>query len=204
MRFKQLIIGVLIGLITFGSISSLSKSENLSIPITYENIKITIDGKESTSNVEPFIYNGSTFVPVRFVSEALGAKVDWIKSTNTVEIVNTIRNENLNLLSQIEVLKNNLDTAEIKLDEAKDDIDYYKNKYDSLLESSTQTYTPPKSIETTDSLEDDKEVIVYITKTGEKYHSSGCRYLSRSKISISLNNAKSQGYGACSVCNPPR
>jgi len=43
---------------------------------------------------------------------------------------------------------------------------------------------------------------VYITKTGAKYHSSGCRYLSKSCISISLSNAKSQGYTACSVCRP--
>lgn len=45
--------------------------------------------------------------------------------------------------------------------------------------------------------------IVYITKTGEKYHKSGCRYLARSKIPISLSNAKARGYTPCSVCNPP-
>ncbi|MCX7614888.1 MAG: nuclease (SNase), partial [Clostridiales bacterium] len=48
-----------------------------------------------------------------------------------------------------------------------------------------------------------KTITVYITKTGHKYHRSGCRYLSRSKIAISLKDAKAEGYGACSVCNPP-
>lgn len=43
---------------------------------------------------------------------------------------------------------------------------------------------------------------VYITKTGSKYHRSGCRYLSKSQISIDKNDAISQGYSACSVCNP--
>ena len=43
---------------------------------------------------------------------------------------------------------------------------------------------------------------VYITKTGSKYHKGTCRYLSRSKIPISLEDAKKQGYGACSVCKP--
>ncbi len=42
---------------------------------------------------------------------------------------------------------------------------------------------------------------VYITLTGSKYHRSNCSYLS-SKISISLKDAKSQGYTACSRCNP--
>ena len=44
---------------------------------------------------------------------------------------------------------------------------------------------------------------VYITKTGSKYHSGGCRYLSRSCIPISLSEAKSDGYDPCSVCDPP-
>jgi len=52
--------------------------------------------------------------------------------------------------------------------------------------------------------EDNKSTIVYITKTGEKYHRSGCRYLSRSKIAIELGDAKSQGYAPCSVCDPPQ
>ena len=43
---------------------------------------------------------------------------------------------------------------------------------------------------------------VYITNTGEKYHSGGCRYLKKSKIPISRSDALAQGYGACSVCNP--
>ena len=49
-----------------------------------------------------------------------------------------------------------------------------------------------------------KEQTVYITKTGKKYHTATCRYLSRSKYSISLKDAKAQGYTACSVCKPPQ
>jgi competence protein ComEC len=50
---------------------------------------------------------------------------------------------------------------------------------------------------------DPSKITVYITKTGEKYHTSGCRYLSSSKIPISLKDAKARGYGPCSVCKPP-
>ena len=45
--------------------------------------------------------------------------------------------------------------------------------------------------------------IVYVTRTGAKYHRDGCRYLSKSKIPIRLSEAKARGYGPCSVCNPP-
>jgi hypothetical protein len=45
---------------------------------------------------------------------------------------------------------------------------------------------------------------VYITKSGTKYHRAGCRYLSSSRIPISLGEAKARGYEPCSVCDPPR
>lgn len=48
-----------------------------------------------------------------------------------------------------------------------------------------------------------QDVTVYITKTGAKYHRDGCRYLSKSRIPISLSDAK-RGYEPCSVCNPPQ
>lgn len=41
---------------------------------------------------------------------------------------------------------------------------------------------------------------VYVTNTGAKYHRSGCRYLKKSQIKISLSDAKAQGYSACSIC----
>ena|SRR5712692_4685345 len=44
-----------------------------------------------------------------------------------------------------------------------------------------------------------KNVTVYITRTGRKYHKLSCRHL-RSVISISLSDAESRGYTACSVC----
>lgn len=51
---------------------------------------------------------------------------------------------------------------------------------------------------------DTVESIVYVTKTGEKYHSDGCQYLRKSKIEMDLSSAKASGYTPCSKCNPPR
>jgi len=44
---------------------------------------------------------------------------------------------------------------------------------------------------------------VYITQTGECYHTSGCASLKKSKIETSLQDATSSGYRACSKCKPP-
>jgi len=49
---------------------------------------------------------------------------------------------------------------------------------------------------------DSDDPIVYVTKTGSKYHKAGCRSLSKSAIPMKLSEA-SKRYGACSVCKPP-
>lgn len=45
-----------------------------------------------------------------------------------------------------------------------------------------------------------KQGIVYVTNTGKKYHSEGCRYLRYSKIPINIKKARDLGYTACKVC----
>jgi endonuclease G len=47
------------------------------------------------------------------------------------------------------------------------------------------------------------DTIVYITKTGAKYHRGNCSYLRQSKIETTLGSAASRGYDPCSRCKPP-
>lgn len=61
---------------------------------------------------------------------------------------------------------------------------------------------PSASQSNTVSASDTNELTVYVTDTGSKYHRDGCRYLSRSRHAISLSDALSRGYDACSVCRP--
>lgn len=58
-----------------------------------ETVKVTIgsstawvNGLPQTLDVPPFLYGGSTLVPVRFVSEGLGAAVRWDEATRTIDI----------------------------------------------------------------------------------------------------------------------
>ena len=46
------------------------------------------------------------------------------------------------------------------------------------------------------------EKIVYIAKTGKKYHLENCRTLRGEKEAIDLNEAIKNGYEACKVCKP--
>jgi micrococcal nuclease len=46
------------------------------------------------------------------------------------------------------------------------------------------------------------DTIVYVTRTGSKYHAENCPALRRSKIAVGLAEAAAS-YEPCSVCNPP-
>lgn len=60
--------------------------------LNYNDIKITLNGtaitpKDANGNtVEPFIIDGTTYLPVRAVADALGIQVEWDGSTNTVKL----------------------------------------------------------------------------------------------------------------------
>jgi hypothetical protein len=59
---------------------------NKTITITYRNISIYINGVKKVPSNEPFIYNSSTYVPLRFVSEALDKEVKWDGTNNRIDI----------------------------------------------------------------------------------------------------------------------
>lgn len=61
---------------------------------------------------------------------------------------------------------------------------------------STHT-APPVMVEATAV-----EQVVYITKTGKRYHKSSCHHLKRSKIKTTKSQAQKLGYTPCTVCKP--
>jgi len=53
-----------------------------------QTLVITIDGKTVATDVAPFIdANNRTMVPVRFITESLGAEVKWEPNTRTVTVL---------------------------------------------------------------------------------------------------------------------
>jgi len=69
-----------------------AESFKKNIEVSYSNIQIMINGKiiiprdVNGTIVEPFIYNGTTYLPVRAVSEALDKVVGWDAATQTVYV----------------------------------------------------------------------------------------------------------------------
>jgi hypothetical protein len=47
-----------------------------------------------------------------------------------------------------------------------------------------------------------EETVVYVTKSGEKYHIADCSYLTDSAMPVSLEQAVAEGKQPCSRCHP--
>ena len=79
-RLQGLIAGIIIGVLMTGSVAF---AANRALDAYYNNIKIVIDGTEinptdaSGKTVEPFIVNGTTYLPIRAIANALGKEVYW-------------------------------------------------------------------------------------------------------------------------------
>jgi hypothetical protein len=78
---------------------------------------------------------------------------------------------------------------------------------EQLVEEETTVQENEAAEETSEEIESDVEVTepvsstVYRTETGECYHKEWCQYL-KSKIEITVDNAKAIGLRPCSKCNP--
>ena len=93
---KILAIGLLlaISLTMFFGLSLTVRASNVrkTLDVVYRDVKIVIDGIQITPRdvngtfVEPFIYQGTTYLPVRAVTEALGEEVGWNQDTGAVSI----------------------------------------------------------------------------------------------------------------------
>jgi hypothetical protein len=88
-NIKYMLSGIAVGAILATAVPTIAKNTQESIDVTYRDIKLCVDGVNvDTSSAEPFIYNGTTYLPVRSVAEALGKPTNWDGTTGTVYIGN--------------------------------------------------------------------------------------------------------------------
>jgi len=61
-------------------------SGDLTLRFTIGNNMLTVNGNPVEMDVEPYIKNGRTMIPLRFFAEALGLTVEWDRNTQQVNI----------------------------------------------------------------------------------------------------------------------
>lgn len=83
-----LAIALILGTTAFATVG------NRAAQLVYNNIKIVLNGKEvipkdaNGNAVEPFAIDGTTYLPIRAISNALGLNVGWDNTTKTVTLDN--------------------------------------------------------------------------------------------------------------------
>jgi foldase protein PrsA len=81
-KVKGLIIGLSLGSLIAGSVAYASATQ---IEVVFKNIKYMFDGVEKKAkDGQTFVYNNTTYVPLRFVGEALGKNVQWDEKNQTI------------------------------------------------------------------------------------------------------------------------
>lgn len=166
---------------------TVSTSSNVQLE---ESTSLSADLAEANEKIQTLETTNQTLMKEK---EELTAKLNATPSSD--ELQKTIEEKSnyiLNLETQLGTL-----TAEKSQLETQNGILQEQLQGAKQTSSSSATTSPKPADSTTDT-----SATVYVTKTGDKYHRSSCSYLRNSKISISKNNAISQGYTACSRCNP--
>ena len=86
---RGMTIGFLIGTMSIGTVAY-AKSTTEDITVRYDNIKVYKDNvlyelKDSNgTKIEPFIYNGTTYLPLRSTADLAGLDVTWDGATKSV------------------------------------------------------------------------------------------------------------------------
>lgn len=92
-NWKGFVAGVLVTVLAIGLFgTALATAGSRSVTADYNNIKVTLNGDTinladaNGAPVEPFAINGTTYLPVRAVANALGLDVGWDQTTATVSL----------------------------------------------------------------------------------------------------------------------
>jgi hypothetical protein len=73
------------GVFSFGRFDQSERIPN-KLKMTIGSTQCQVNGQLKQMEVAPFLQNDHAFVPVRFISEELGGKVDWIQDNQEIDI----------------------------------------------------------------------------------------------------------------------
>ena len=84
---KRWIVFFLIPLMVAGlAVTASAATGAQQIEVSYRDITIQVNGSQIQTDVEPFIYQDRTFVPIRFIAQSLGKMVAWDQEKAQVRV----------------------------------------------------------------------------------------------------------------------
>ncbi len=113
---KKLALFIAVMILTL-SIAQTSFAANavLNLKATYRNIRVFRNGVQASFSKEPFIVDGTTYVPLRDMSEILDKVVTWDNATSTISIQDKPGQSTQELYNQILTQQQTISQLEAKL-----------------------------------------------------------------------------------------
>lgn len=142
-NYKKLCL--VLGLSTVFSAGIVDAANYKSLKAAYDNIQVSYNGVIKTLDKEPFTVDGVTYVPLRAVSQIMGADVDWLSASKTVKITDTKTTDNSSQLTslqqQLATSNYNLAIAQREVETLKAELATYKNNGNNNASTGTNIST---------------------------------------------------------------
>ncbi|SHK48167.1 copper amine oxidase N-terminal domain-containing protein [Tepidibacter formicigenes] len=149
---KRKILALSLIILLFLSGFAFGSGYNKKITAYFYNIKVSLNGKSIDFANEPFIYEDTTYVPLRDISESLGVNVYWDNQSKTIYMHSDDTSYSNNKY-ELEILKSQLREKEKEIEKLKDDDDDNLEDLEDELEDDYDEYTKGnKDLEFTYSL----------------------------------------------------
>ncbi len=104
MKRFRFTLGFVAGALVFGSMGVSAASLTKTIEVRFGVKDVKINNVSKMPEQAPFLYEGTTYVPLRYIAENLGSDVQWDTKTQSVIInskENTCTNETFNITNYI-------------------------------------------------------------------------------------------------------
>lgn len=170
---KGFVAGLVVCALAVGLVSTaFATMGRRTVEVDYTDIKIELNGTQLTPTdangnpVEPFAVNGTTYLPVRAVGNALGLMVGWDSATSTVKLSGSSTDDHDVYLQMLQVMDeyNSLDSI---ANWGMDDTDYLSDAVSYFL-SDPKNYSTARQ-DLTDTLPDIQESISKIDQKKSLY-----------------------------------
>ncbi|MGW8444394.1 stalk domain-containing protein [Paenibacillus sp. S33] len=96
-KLKGLVLGLVAGSLMTGVTAFAASGSMIEVFYNVKDIKINNVSKMPTDDSRPFVYNGTTYVPLGFISNALGQSAKWDGKSKTIYIGETGESKTLYL-----------------------------------------------------------------------------------------------------------
>lgn len=123
---RKYLIGFIIGVVITVPVTAFGQIDNIKAYLN-PNVKITVDGEPIQLETTPIIYEQTTYLPLREISEkVMGMSVGWNQETSTVELTTE------EAWPTTDVTKRKIEGEEMEIDFSDRGYDKYYNLDESL------------------------------------------------------------------------